>query len=383
MPQHHSSTSCCSTKTTRTPMTISQRARPSKKRSLINGTQSGATVKWRRPVCGRKQTRFVTGLEVTPQPRLQCAGQKSAVPRHGWRLFPWSTTALNWHCENSMMPYVWTTSGSHRTSRQPQPAASDSLWSTRSLVGEVTTLPCATGRCVIFSPPCFQRNATLWQRSLSSNLSMERPSTPAEQISQMALASTSRPEASGVAVGLRQHFLTLGSSTLIPPVTDCPLYEEFSTRTFGKSAGSTRNGSEKSGHDRHGERNINCRKMKKVKLVRIFHWSESDENGNDCKIACDWVQRANAVLGLCKEVFARKHTATHKPTSPQRLKVTTKTHTHTHTHTQSHTHTHLIIAGWAPTPMAQRGNNRLWSPLAYLGHSSGSNNRLWSPRPTV
>ena len=42
---------------------------------------------------------------------------------------------------------------------------------------------------------------------------------------------------------------------------------------------------------------------------------------NDCEIACDCVKRANMVLhvGLCKEIFARKHTATHKPTSAQPL----------------------------------------------------------------
>ena len=36
---------------------------------------------------------------------------------------------------------------------------------------------------------------------------------------------------------------------------------------------------------------------------------------NDCEIACACVKRANVVLhvGLCKEIFARKHTATHKP----------------------------------------------------------------------
>ena len=48
---------------------------------------------------------------------------------------------------------------------------------------------------------------------------------------------------------------------------------------------------------------------------------------NDFKIACDCVKRANVVLhvGLCKEIFARKHTATHKPTSAQPLIVTTMT----------------------------------------------------------
>ena len=42
---------------------------------------------------------------------------------------------------------------------------------------------------------------------------------------------------------------------------------------------------------------------------------------NDCEIACDCVKLANVVLhvGLCKEIFARKHTATHKPTSAQPL----------------------------------------------------------------
>ena len=54
---------------------------------------------------------------------------------------------------------------------------------------------------------------------------------------------------------------------------------------------------------------------------------------NDCEIACDCVKHANVVLhvGLCKEIFARKHTATHKPTSAQPLKVTTMTDTHTYT----------------------------------------------------
>ena len=45
------------------------------------------------------------------------------------------------------------------------------------------------------------------------------------------------------------------------------------------------------------------------------------KNLNDCEIACDCVKRANVVLhvGLCEEIFARKHTATHKPTSAQPL----------------------------------------------------------------
>ena len=51
---------------------------------------------------------------------------------------------------------------------------------------------------------------------------------------------------------------------------------------------------------------------------------------NYCEIACDCVKLANVVLhaGLCKEIFARKHTATHKPTSAQSAHMTTMTHTH-------------------------------------------------------
>ena len=46
---------------------------------------------------------------------------------------------------------------------------------------------------------------------------------------------------------------------------------------------------------------------------------------NDCKIAGDCVKRANVAfhVGLCKEIFARKHTAAHNPTSAQPLIVTT------------------------------------------------------------
>ena len=61
----------------------------------------------------------------------------------------------------------------------------------------------------------------------------------------------------------------------------------------------------------------------------------------DCEIACDCVKRANVDLhvGLCKEIFARKHIATHKPTSAQPLYSY-----------QRDIHTRI---------------NRLWSPLAY------------------
>ena len=65
---------------------------------------------------------------------------------------------------------------------------------------------------------------------------------------------------------------------------------------------------------------------------------------NDCEIACDCVKRANVVLhvGLCEEIFARKHAATHKPTSAQPLSAPHSD--------QPHIHTRI---------------NRLWSPLAY------------------
>ena len=64
---------------------------------------------------------------------------------------------------------------------------------------------------------------------------------------------------------------------------------------------------------------------------------------NDCEIACNCVRRANVVLHveLCKEIFDRRHTGTHKPTSAQPTHCATMTHTHTHTHTpHTHTHTH-------------------------------------------
>ena len=66
---------------------------------------------------------------------------------------------------------------------------------------------------------------------------------------------------------------------------------------------------------------------------------------NDCEIACDCVKCANVVLrlDLCKEIFARKHTATHKPASAQPFTATSVTYIHT-------------------------SNNRLWSPYG-LGPS--------------
>ena len=60
------------------------------------------------------------------------------------------------------------------------------------------------------------------------------------------------------------------------------------------------------------------RKMKKVVSLIDLKVMKTQ---NDCEIACECVKRANVVLhvGLCKEIFARKHTATHKPTSAQPL----------------------------------------------------------------
>ena len=85
------------------------------------------------------------------------------------------------------------------------------------------------------------------------------------------------------------------------------------------------------------------RKMKK-KVVSLLDVKEMKAR-NDCEIACDCVKRANVVLHvrLCKEIFARKHTATHKPTSAQ------PTHM---CRPRWHTHTHLLIACGAPWPTA-------------------------------
>ena len=75
---------------------------------------------------------------------------------------------------------------------------------------------------------------------------------------------------------------------------------------------------------------------------------------NDCEIACDCVKLANVVLhaGLCKEIFARKHTATHKPTSAhhQSAHMTTMTHIHIHTHTHTHTSNKIANRSGAPRP---------------------------------
>ena len=83
------------------------------------------------------------------------------------------------------------------------------------------------------------------------------------------------------------------------------------------------------------------RKMKKV--VTLIDLKEM-KTQNDCEIACDCVKRENVVLHvrLCKEIFTRKHTATHKPTSAQPTHCATMTHTHIHTYT--HTYTYKIAS---------------------------------------
>ena len=54
----------------------------------------------------------------------------------------------------------------------------------------------------------------------------------------------------------------------------------------------------------------------------------NDEKAAVCEIACDCVKRANVVLALRKEIFAKTHRDTRKPTSAQRLTVTMMTHIH-------------------------------------------------------
>ena len=114
---------------------------------------------------------------------------------------------------------------------------------------------------------------------------------------------------------------------------------------------------------------------------------------NDCEFACDCVKRANVVLHvrLCKEIFARKHTATHKPTSAQPLSAPHSDQRDTHTYI--HTYTHALIAcgalwptAWgaiiacgAPWPTAWGAINRLWSPLAYGLGGNNSPNPVFPP----
>ena len=92
--------------------------------------------------------------------------------------------------------------------------------------------------------------------------------------------------------------------------------------------------------DHHGKGNGNfvSKRVSKneKKVVSLIDLKEM-KTRNDCEIACDCVKRANVVLhvDLCKEIFARKHTATHKPTSAQPVHMChDDTHTHTHTPTR-------------------------------------------------
>ena len=76
--------------------------------------------------------------------------------------------------------------------------------------------------------------------------------------------------------------------------------------------------------DHHGKRSgVLYKKMSFEKWKKVVSLIDLKvmKTRNDCEIACDCVKRANVVLhvGLCKEIFARKHTATHKPTSAQPL----------------------------------------------------------------
>ena len=79
------------------------------------------------------------------------------------------------------------------------------------------------------------------------------------------------------------------------------------------------------------------RKMKRV--VSLLDLKKLKAR-NDCEIACDCVKRANVVLHvrLCKEIFAKKHTATHKPTSAQPLSAPHSDQRDTHTYIHTYTH---------------------------------------------
>ena len=84
---------------------------------------------------------------------------------------------------------------------------------------------------------------------------------------------------------------------------------------------------------------------------------------NDCEIARDCVKRANVVLhvGVCKEIFARKHTATRKPTSA-----------HAAPHSD-HDDTHALIVCGAPRAYGLAGQ---WtSPPEHPGDASNGSDR--------
>ena len=90
----------------------------------------------------------------------------------------------------------------------------------------------------------------------------------------------------------------------------------------------------------NGKKSFDSKNLKKVKLVRISHWSENDKNAIDYEIARDCVKRANMVLSLHNFFFARTHTAIHNPASAQRLKLTMVT---------------SIIRQWSPQAYALTG----------------------------
>ena len=107
------------------------------------------------------------------------------------------------------------------------------------------------------------------------------------------------------------------------------------------------------------------KRVSKMKRVVSLTDLKVRKTRSDCEIACDCVKRANVVLhvGLCKEIFARKHTATHKPTSAQPLIVTTMTHIHTYIHTYTH------LSPVEPLGLRPSGATRslvAWSPAGLL-----------------
>ena len=88
--------------------------------------------------------------------------------------------------------------------------------------------------------------------------------------------------------------------------------------------------------DHHGKGNGNLyqKSFEEWKEVVSLIDLKEMKTRNDCEIACDSVKRANVVLhvDLCKEIFDRKHTGTHKPTSAQPTHCATMTHIHTYTY---------------------------------------------------
>ena len=85
------------------------------------------------------------------------------------------------------------------------------------------------------------------------------------------------------------------------------------------------------------------RKMKKKSYLSLIWKRWKREMTARLPVTVSSVQTWFYMYALCKEIFARKHTATHKPTSAQ------PTHM---CHDDTHTHTHLLIACGAPWPTA-------------------------------